>query len=123
MNLDDFVSIIIAAIAVIYALSSIYSAKKRPPQYEYEEEEELEPRVVKVVHEEMPPPPAPTSHSTYEFHSSLEELHTTIDVPKPKKSNIQKLIKSLPEEKLLFLSYEVFHVPVAKRQSPFPWNG
>ncbi|MBS0633849.1 MAG: hypothetical protein JSR37_00110 [Verrucomicrobia bacterium] len=40
-----------------------------------------------------------------------------------KKQNIQDLIKSLPQEKLLFLSYEVFHVPVSKRKSPFPWNG
>lgn len=42
---------------------------------------------------------------------------------KKKKQNIQDLIKSLPQEKLLFLSYEVFHVPVSKRKSPFPWNG
>lgn len=42
---------------------------------------------------------------------------------RPAKPTIQQLIKSLPQEKLLFLSYEVFHVPVSKRSSPFPWNG
>lgn len=40
-----------------------------------------------------------------------------------KTKNIKQLIKSLPEDQLLFLSYEVFHVPVSKRPSPFPWNG
>lgn len=42
---------------------------------------------------------------------------------RPVKPSIKQLIKSLPEEQLLFLSYEVFHVPVSKRSSPFPWNG
>lgn len=44
-------------------------------------------------------------------------------IKRPTKASIKQLIKSLPEEQLLFLSYEVFHVPVSKRSSPFPWNG
>lgn len=44
-------------------------------------------------------------------------------VSKSNKCRIQALIRSLPQEQLLFLSYEVFHVPVSKRESPFPWNG
>lgn len=42
---------------------------------------------------------------------------------RPTKPSIQQLIKSLPQEKLLLISYEVFHVPVSKRSCPFPWNG
>lgn len=42
---------------------------------------------------------------------------------KTTKPPIQQLINSLPQEKLLFLSYEVFHVPVCRRETPFPWNG
>ncbi len=42
---------------------------------------------------------------------------------RPQRPTIQQLISSLPQDKLLFLSYEVFHVPVSKRPSPFPWNG
>lgn len=44
-------------------------------------------------------------------------------VQKAKKPTVHELIKSLPQEKLLFISYEVFHVPVSRRPSPFPWNG
>ena len=98
-------------------------------------------------------PPLPTEQKEFSFHSQLEDFkqHTSIDdrhieinlrpgteltsaafrlaqsegsvMVRPSKPTIQALIKSLPSEKLLFLSYEVFHVPVSKRPSPFPWNG
>jgi len=89
----------------------------------------------------------------FEFHSRLEDFQTktaiedrklTIHLRSPdelvseslrkmsaegtvakmaSKARIQKLIRSLPQDQLLFLSYEVFHKPVSKRDSPFPWNG
>jgi len=43
-------------------------------------------------------------------------------VKQKKKPTIRELIKELPEDKLLFLSYEVFSRPVCKRKSPFPWD-
>lgn len=63
-------------------------------------------------------------HSSDELVSeSLRMLYSEGTVYK-KKSNqtISQLVKTLPEKKLLFLSYEVFHQPVSRRESPFPWN-
>lgn len=92
------------------------------------------------------------STEKFEFHSKLEDFQQVSEIESQKltihlrpsdelvseslrmlgsegtvykrksKNSISRLIKSLPQEKLLFLSYEVFHVPVSKRETPFPWN-
>jgi hypothetical protein len=97
--------------------------------------------------------PALAPVEKYEFHSRLDDYQqkTAIDeqkltihlrspdelvsdsmrmmtsegavAKKAGKAPIQKLIQSLPKEQLLFISYEVFHVPVCRRETPFPWNG
>ena len=156
-TLDDFVSVLIAIIAVVYTfvtiMRAIYTANKEMPEEQEEEEEEF----VEVIQEKPKPLPKVQEtyrplHEEYSFHSSFDDYQTESAITdreltihlRPKgqlvsedfrledtegvvvkmrqKQSVRKLIKSLPEEKLLFLSYEVFHVPVSKRPSIFPWN-
>ena len=122
-NEANYFSIFIAIVAVVYSLISIMKGRPRPAQDE--DDEEIE-EVRAPVAKRQAPPAAPIEQQAapqYEFHSNIEERHDLPEVRKVKKGNIQELIKSLPQEKLLFISYEVFSKPVGSRPTPFPWNG
>lgn len=181
--LNEFISILITILAVIYAFSSLAKSaaragrsKRSPDEREVDdadifEEEEDEEGFEEIVLKQEPikpkvttpplPPPAPKIQKAqkqevvgeFSFHTNLDdytqksaiedrelEIHLRPGIElgseafrlaqtegavmkRPTKPSIKQLIKSLPEEQLLFLSYEVFHVPVSKRSSPFPWNG
>ncbi len=122
---------------MIYSFISIAKNAKRERErqhqddyYDEEDEEEEEIRV---------PPPVPKpqivkqatqeKESPYEFHTKLDDYVSSLQntegavVKSKKKANIHELMKSLPDKKLIFLSYEVFSQPVSNRKSPFPWNG
>ncbi len=133
-KLDDYFSMLIAAIAVIYSFLSIIKSMKRPaPRDEDEEFEKV------AMHRQIKnAPPAPPVYyveppeKKVEPHSNLEPDIHAIDALRfgdsvvtraKKRATISDLVKSLPQEKMLFISYEVFHVPVSRRPSPFPWNG
>lgn len=177
-DLDNYVSLFVAAAAVIYSIITVLRSIFGPDRISHEthdeadedeenyeemlrqEEEEIHRRqpVVRIPAQKyektfVPKPPAVAIDKKYDFHAGLDDFssHSPITdqqltihlrsenelvsdafrlaqnegsvLIRPKKPTIQQLIKSLPQEKLLFLSYEVFHVPVSKRSSPFPWNG
>lgn len=177
---NEFISILITILAVIYTFSTLAKTAARARRSkrtaedddlfeEAGEEEEFfeefetaeQPVVPQAI--KSPPPPRPLADTEksynqrpvgdFDFHSKLDDFTQTTSIDdraleigirpgselgsdafrlaqtegavmkRPSKASIKQLIKSLPEEQLLFLSYEVFHVPVSKRPSPFPWNG
>lgn len=116
----------VAKVAPPPPLSSPVAAKKvveKPPEEKFEFHSTLEDFQQKTAIEDRKL--AIHLRSPEELVSeSLRKMTTEgVVVSKSGKCRIQALIKSLPQEQLLFLSYEVFHVPVSKRESPFPWNG
>ncbi len=147
-NFDDYISLIIGVVAVLYSIiqvaRSIYGTK--PENRRYEDEEDDDEGFEEVKKKPKAPPAAPQpaiakqAEKPFAFHSqlddfatktSIEDRHLDVSfadsegavVKRPKKPTIQELVAKLPQKKMLFLSYEVFSVPVSRRKTPFPWNG
>ena len=134
MSSDDIIPTIVAIIAVLFMFVNIYNSIKASrqdvPDYEDDEDEEELPKPVKIVRKQAPPV-APVRHIEPDLPAQIELVSDAVKLAesegsvmiRPKKASVHDLIKSLPQEKLLLISYEVFKEPVCKRKSPFPWNG
>lgn len=112
---------------------SIKASRQDGPVYEEDDEDEEEEirKPIKIVRKQAAPPVVPVVRHMEPLPPQVELVSDAVKLAesegsvmvRPKKASIHDLIKSLPQEKLLFISYEVFKEPVCKRKSPFPWNG
>lgn len=121
---------------------SIKASRQDAPDYEDDDEEEEEekkpvriarkqpPRALPVRDVDMHVRQAQEHHHEAPLPAQIELVSDAVKLAesegsvmvRPKKASIHDLIKSLPQEKLLLISYEVFKEPVCKRKNPFPWN-